>query len=560
MPTLFSDGCVLAGVDLVKSILDPAVPPATVIANPAGGGGCLDANRALYQTGGPYTTECYDRRTQTKKTLDARGFNTAVCGGGRWLAWLAGTGVFGNVVVRDTAYIPANVGLIAASDNGTIAICPNRNSGLGYWLLIPSDVIDSVNDQGDPIYQCTIIKVEDGLPKYGLSLFAADDAVYTESGAPIGLFRTTKGRRLKQVSDGMGPSLLTTGDGVQWHTYYVPGMGVCAHPALDVTDPTPLTGYWIAPDDHAYNCVECVLPGTVATLRVAYAVNAGERPNEIITRDIDTLTEPRVPLVFTNTAMAALPPAYIQTIAKPDGTVPSVVNFEGTGPWLWRSVSNSQDLDTAIASDTDASLLPRLWYVDRSPDHPNGWPSNLTPAGFNAADMRGYQLYPNFGETADQFGKRMIDALAVVPLDHPEAFVCGTFDRRVTALATDTGSAAIDETTLVACVGVYELLIRRRSPKVVLFFCSGPGHAGSMDSYPLLAAAVARLAAACPATAVLALRAAPALAPLPETPVDPAVTPLPVAPVAPLPVTSVTLDAATAAATGAAVTGVQEAK
>lgn len=63
--------------------------------------------------------------------LDPAGSNRIVAGGGRWLGWSAGRGMFGTLGERPSA------GVLAAGPDGTLAWCLDYQTGMGFVLTAP---------------------------------------------------------------------------------------------------------------------------------------------------------------------------------------------------------------------------------------------------------------------------------------------------------------------------------------------------------------------------------------------------------------------------------------
>lgn len=296
-------------------------------------------------------------------------------------------------------------------------------------------------------------------------------------------------------------------------------------------------GDLVAPD------AQLMSDGTVAC---AFATDQGEQAQVCVR--IDITATPSITFAAAPAAIVPMPPALITSFVKPDGSaLPLVKNYAGDDPWEWVSAAEAGDLDAALLANLAAGVNlshARLCYLDRRADDPNGWlslPGAATPSMQRGCDLRGVECYPKKGEDPNAFGKALIDAIGQFDDAYPLALILGAFDRRTTESGVnppppdgDGQVNAITEDELLAFAGVYELLMRRFRPAVMMLFCSGT-RAGSMDVYPRVVALLQAIAAACPGTVVLVERTVPSTAPTPQTPpppavVDPVAPPVPAAP------------------------------
>ena len=199
----------------------------------------------------------YDIVTQQSAMVDPRGVDarSLVAGGGRWQGWSSRYGCFGSLGDLPGASV------IAAGLDGTLAIKPNYQSGLGFDLYAPGGVVTHGGD---------------GSACYGLRVIGATNAIWIDGLTPDGDIVTHAGR-FKQYGPAMTPALIAV-DGEVWLAYYTRDLGIIAHPAYAPDDPRPLMGYVLGPTEHAYGYDVIAAPGAILVTTPPRRASSRVRP------------------------------------------------------------------------------------------------------------------------------------------------------------------------------------------------------------------------------------------------------------------------------------------
>jgi len=226
----------------------------------------LDDETTIYQSFNFTTNQCfieaYNRTTKTRSELAPRGANFIASGGGRWIAWLGGYGIFGSI--RDEFAGPKSVG-----PDGTIALTPAYQDGLGVTLYAPDGRMTSGPN----------------VPIYDFQVLGPTSGIYTSGQVIHGL-----NARVPPVLDGIpvwGPKRVEV-NGEEWITYWG-NQGLVVHPYDDYA------GYILETTGHAFHHDAIAWNGKI---RVAYSRGEGELLSEIVVVDID-LASPRIALGTT---------------------------------------------------------------------------------------------------------------------------------------------------------------------------------------------------------------------------------------------------------------------
>ena len=199
--------------------------------------------------------------------------NALCAGGGRWLGWASDIGLFGSLGSKPQA------GLVAAGPDGTLAYCPDYQTGLGLVLSGPDGWEQVIADAQVVDRQCQVLgplraiwlDARGGVRAYGLP-------------DPIPALRPGRMR-------------LVVVDGVRWLVYWAEGTGLVAQ--VDGAS----DGYILEQRPIAFNH-DAVANGQLV---VAWSTTQGEMPDDLVTVTVDRAA-PRVRLVAPLPVPAPPPP------------------------------------------------------------------------------------------------------------------------------------------------------------------------------------------------------------------------------------------------------------
>jgi hypothetical protein len=207
-----------------------------------------------------------------RQILDPRGANEIAAGGGRYAAWLAGTGVYGPWDMPESGLAGANQndGRGAASREGAIGIVPTRQTGIGLHILLPDGSV----------------KVYGGVVPWDLHLFTYQGetiGISTIPGVGVRIFPTESTFSTSPVLL-PGATFIKTfvpPGSLPWLVYYAPGVGLVAHPWGGLIGYVITQGLAFYYDAHF---------GADRHARVAFALNAAETPGSGEVVDLARLT------------------------------------------------------------------------------------------------------------------------------------------------------------------------------------------------------------------------------------------------------------------------------
>ena len=267
MPIMDGRGRVLAGAGGVPGSLDGTPIPFRTF----GGGAWLDdvgtALESLPEPA-PATLNIWDTLTGELQQLP-RGANDFAAGGGAYIAWLSGYGLWGTLEQRLTG-TPAEVqaalakggtcGPRAVAPDGTIAYIPDRQNGYGIEIVSPGGAIVSVP----------------GIVPWDVQVLSAGVAIWR--GGAIG-----RAAPKPAVPDAQGIQLQPL-NGVDWLCYW-----------------SDQVGFVLQPDGEAYGWVLDVRPlefnpslrAVGNELRVAWSVSQGEGPGDVVVCALSTAARAR---------------------------------------------------------------------------------------------------------------------------------------------------------------------------------------------------------------------------------------------------------------------------
>ncbi len=259
------------------------------IASSAGGAGWLTDDEVSFQhchDGGCHV-QIYDARSGVIRDASERGANAIEAGGGLWAAWLSGYGVY----TSRGDYLP-EAGLLSVGPGGELGIRPQYH-GAGLSILLPGG--GSVPITGDPTSYAQLLGGTRAVWTVGTSLRSA--------GLPA----------LVQVGQAWRPRAVDVG-GEWWITYYSDRAGgIVLHPFGS------LRGYVVIGGGAAAFGHDAVAlaPGVV---RVAWAVNEGELPEDYRQRDV-RLDEPREDLARFLIDTPPIDPPHNPPVEEPPASV-----------------------------------------------------------------------------------------------------------------------------------------------------------------------------------------------------------------------------------------------
>jgi hypothetical protein len=219
----------------------------------------LDSNTVIYTTGNVVDPsdhtedriETFNLVTGNRTVLANRGANILEAGAGRWCGWTDGaSGIFGSLT-------NAFAGLKHIGSDGTIAITPLYASGLGCRLYSPDGRV--TEGPGEAMKALRVIGPTSAIWTVGGDIHALNARV------PVG-----------QAGPAYRPHRVLIGQ-EEWIVYETT-IGVVAHPY------SSLMGYRLPNTGQAF-WVDAI--AWQNRLRIAYATDAGDSPNNLVVRDID---------------------------------------------------------------------------------------------------------------------------------------------------------------------------------------------------------------------------------------------------------------------------------
>ncbi len=216
-----------------------------------------------------------------RSVMRLTGANDLVAAGaGLWLGWTALEGVFGTVT------LPL-AGVVAAGFDGTLAYCPNYQTGIGVVLRAPGG-------------QETAIPTAVPLGLGFFQVLSATSAVWTDFHTGL----TTFGRPAFTAALPVGRCRVARVRGEDWLVYWSEGTGLVAQVdgALD--------GYILETAPTAFNHDAVMVHGPSGEeLLVAWSLTAGEGPGDLVRVQVDR-SAPRVhlPPVDPDPPIIVVPP------------------------------------------------------------------------------------------------------------------------------------------------------------------------------------------------------------------------------------------------------------
>jgi hypothetical protein len=261
MPIMDGRGYVVCGGGgLQGSLWTPGGDPPVPFPFATYGGGCWldDVGTAIEQLRDPAPGTLAFCRANAGPALLARGANDWAGGGGAFVAWLAGFGIWGSLEsrfqgtpddVRDQLRGAGTCGPWSVAPDGTIAYVPDRQKGIG---------IAMVDVDGRVIYSPGIIP-------YDVQVIAAGVAIWR--GGAVGRPPTRP-----TLADAQGVQLQSFG-GADWILYWSESRGCVLQPDGDrhgfILDARPLE----------FNPHMRVVGGE---LWIAWSTTQGERPEDLV--------------------------------------------------------------------------------------------------------------------------------------------------------------------------------------------------------------------------------------------------------------------------------------
>jgi hypothetical protein len=479
MPLLNHRGDVIAGAGGVQGSLNGQPYPFQTF----GGGAWLTDAEILVSVPDPSVEALlgtWNPSGPPSPVLMARGANDFAAGGGAFVAWLAGFGVWGDLETRLPPELVAQLpgagtcGPHAVADDGTIGYVPDRMNGYGLRLVSP---------EGD------IVEAPGILP-WDVQVLGRGEAIYR--GGAIGRLVP-----VPAVADAFAMRLVKLDDGEEWLVYWSDSVGFVAQ--LDgATD-----GYILGTSPTFFNHDATNVGGELV---IAYSLTQGEGPNDIRVVPIDR-SAARVPLVAAP-PVVVIPsfsfahPVVVAPFKDPSGdtSAPMEIVVNQTGQELDRPCFAAEDSLTwtgtlegiySEAADPAAAIALAAQYATRlvlAHDSTADW---TPPAGLRAFDLPTRELYLSESETLDQSVARWTRQTQQLLADWPGSiglipmFYC-------------MGGAPPDELFTVAqvCDGLAHLsAIVNLSPRIILIAPFAYLRANGMTGHPELLQAFANLLA-----------------------------------------------------------------
>ena len=269
-------------------------------------GGCaqwLADDRVIYN--GAHGLEVQTPTTSQVELIDGRGANEIASGGGRWAAWLAGTGVYGAFGAVPVAglNLVGNDGRGAAGPDGTLATVTIRADGQPTWLMRPD---------GSRSVLSGVVR--------DLQILGPQQAVWRDDAGAIRVFGLPQPR---QAGPAFTPRWVAIPGEAPWILYWTERIGTVAHPI------NSLIGVVLSRADAFYPDARWI----DGRLRVVWSRRAGELPDDLVVIE-DALILPREEL--------SIPPIIIPAAPGPrsaprvdDGTEFDLLSFILGEPGAW---------------------------------------------------------------------------------------------------------------------------------------------------------------------------------------------------------------------------------
>jgi hypothetical protein len=478
MPLLNHRGDVIAGAGGVQGSLNGQWYPFQTF----GGGAWLTDADVLVSVPDPIVEALLGVWTPSGApvpVLQARGANDFAAGGGAFVAWLAGFGVWGDLAARLPPELAAQLpgagtcGPHAVADDGTIGYVPDRMNGYGLRLVSP---------EGD------IVEAPGILP-WDVQVLGRGEAIYR--GGAIG--------RLVPVAaapDAIAIRLVKLG-AEEWLVYWSDSVGFVAQ--LDGAS----DGYILGTSPTFFNHDATNVNGELC---IAWSLTQGEGPGDVAVRYIDR-SQPRVPLVAAP-PVVVIPsfsfthPVVVAPFKDPSGdtSAPMEIVVNQTGQAEDRPCFVAEDSLAwtgslegiySEAADPVSALTLAAHYATRlvlAHDSTADW---TPPAGLRACDLPTLELYLSESETLDQSVARWTRQVQQLLADWPGSI-------GVIPMFYCMGGAPPDELFTVAqvCDGLAHLSdIVNISPGIILIAPFAYLRANGMTGHPELLQAFANLLA-----------------------------------------------------------------
>ncbi|HXG71340.1 MAG TPA: hypothetical protein VNJ04_12110 [Gemmatimonadaceae bacterium] len=386
--------------------------------------------------------------------LATRGANTLAAGGGSWLAWLSGYGLYGAAGLVDARACLAGTsqeqdGRGAASPDGSIAICRDQQSGVGFAIVGPGG--DVTQEQPDTI-------------ALSMQVLDSTTAVWVDAQNRV--------RACGRLPD---PAPLATPvyavRAIQlsgaWYVLASVGDGLVLHPWADAT-----RGWRVVTGEAFY---PAIMATGAFTADVAYAARAGELPEDLRTAHVD-VSAPMVSLGvaqpmarigralwcgFFEFVPASLPGNCRLTVGV-DMVVRALDGRSVTQYVNAADDSNVDQLEAAIAvAKRQRPSLPVLAYWTRRAQ------AGRAPIG---ADIIGIEAYCGTDESLTFFEGRIRSAVERV--------------RRAALIAQTYTSNAAQTANLAPLVPIYARIARDHPNVEMILGFSGSGRATGLQDHP----------------------------------------------------------------------------
>jgi len=339
----------------------------------------------------------YNINSGIRLEVASRGANDLRAGGNVWAAWLSGYGLYSSTGV----YLP-DAGLLDVGPDGAIGFTPNRQSGIG------ADVLEIDGE---------IWRLTDGIV-YDLQLLGQHRAIWRDEGHIIHTYGIPS---CIQIGSVWRPRAVKV-DGTWFVCYFSDLVGVVLHP-FDSTE-----GWVIAPPGVDAFQHDMIAIGIV--IELAWSARAGELPEDLRERAINTFTEPRVQLIPTIKIPAINKPCWLGWFEFIEPTIPfapsncilrvrtepgTIRELEGNQFALW--VQSLDGTVESIEQQAANSGHPTVCYWDG-----RDWP-RLPNLPLNA--WLGLQAYCKSYESPEKFELIMRSYIEGIYLNYPKiALVC----------------------------------------------------------------------------------------------------------------------------------------